>query len=86
MLPLEIELFAAAWDNVKKNVFNAGSDLEIDMETGEIVGEDLSPNLVCIVDGIDDRLRDLISHYQRDNLVSVYAEDDEDIREPAERE
>lgn len=88
-MPLEIELLIAAWDNVKKNVFDA-EGMNIDPETGEILGGDMSPDLGDLVADLDDKMCDLISHYRDDAAVQVNAEFAEytdetfvDIRETA---
>ena len=78
-MPLEIELLIAAWDNVKKNVFDAAG-LSIDPETGEVLSGEMSEELGDIVADLDDRLCDLISHYREDaadDYVSLVGVDDE---------
>ena len=84
MLPLEIELLVTAWDNVKKNVFDA-EGMNIDPETGEILGGDMSADLGDLVADLDDKVCDLISYYREDSVFAMYADDgDKDIRETAE--
>lgn len=83
-MPLEIELLVTAWDNVKKNVFDA-EGLNIDPETGEVLGGDMPDDLGDLVADLDDKVCDLISYYREDNMFAMYADDsDEDIRETAE--
>jgi hypothetical protein len=83
MLPLEIELLIAAWDNVKKNVFDA-EGMNIDPETGEILGGDIPPDLGDIVADLDDKMCDLISHYRLAEEPDWHAdESSENIRETA---
>jgi hypothetical protein len=72
-MPLEIELLIAAWDNVKKNVFDA-EGMNIDPETGEILGGDMSPDLGDLVADLDDKMCDLISYYREDAVEQVNAE------------
>jgi hypothetical protein len=72
-MPLEIELLIAAWDNVKKNVFDA-EGMNIDPETGEILGGDMSPDLGDLVADLDDKMCDLISYYREDDVEQVNAE------------
>jgi hypothetical protein len=72
-MPLEIELLIAAWDNVKKNVFDA-EGMNIDPETGEILGGDMSPDLGDLVADLDDKICDLLSYYREDAVEQVNAE------------
>jgi hypothetical protein len=73
MLPLEIELLVTAWDNVKKNVFDA-EGMNIDPETGEVLLGDLSPDLGDLIADLDDKMCDLISHY-REEAAEEFARD-----------
>lgn len=74
MLPLEVELLIAAWDNAKKNAFG-GEGLNIDPESGEIIdGLDLPPDLGDLVADLDDKMCDLISYYREDAVDQVNAE------------
>jgi len=83
-MPLEIELLVTAWDNVKKNVFDA-EGMNIDPETGEVISGEMSEKLGDIVADLDDKVCDLISYYREDNVFAMYADDgDKDIRETAE--
>lgn len=78
-MPLEIELLIAAWDNVKKNVFDA-EGWNIDPETGEVLSGDMSDDLGDLVADLDDKMCDLISHYREDEVdeyVSLVGSDDE---------
>lgn len=83
-MPLEIELLIAAWDNVKKNVFDA-EGWNIDPETGEVLSGEMPDDLGDLVADLDDKMCDLISYYREDDMVSLYGDDsNEDIRETAE--
>ena len=62
-MPLEVELLVAAWDNVKKNVFDA-EGYNIDPETGEVVTGDMPDDLGDLVADLDDKVCDLISYYR----------------------
>jgi hypothetical protein len=74
MLPLEIELLVAAWDNVKKNLLD-DEGMSIDPETGEILDGDIPPDLGDIVADLDDKMCDLISHYRDgEEPAAFYAE------------
>ena len=78
-MPLEIELLIAAWDNVKKNVFDA-EGWNIDPETGEVLSGEMSEELGDLVADLDDKMCDLISHYREDEMddyVSFAGSDDE---------
>jgi len=73
-MPLEIELLVAAWDNVKKNVFDA-EGMNIDPETGEILGGDIPPDLGDIIADLDDKMCDLMSHYCEDEIEAYRDEE-----------
>jgi hypothetical protein len=76
-MPLEIELLIAAWDNVKKNVFDA-EGWNIDPETGEVLAGDMSDDLGDLVADLDDKMCDLLSYYREDDAENIfYGEDDE---------
>lgn len=76
-MPLEIELLIAAWDNVKKNVFDA-EGWNIDPETGEVLAGDMSDDLGDLVADLDDKMCDLISYYREDDYVALVGSDDEE--------
>lgn len=79
-MPLEVELLVSAWDNVKKNVFNA-EGYNIDPETGEIVTGDMPDDLGDLVADLDDKICDLISYYRE---VEYDANIDAHMSEPVE--
>ena len=83
-MPLEIELLIAAWDNAKKNVFDADG-WAIDPETGEVLSGEMPDDLGDLVADIDDKMYDLVSHYQAAELDDMYDdnESDEGIPETA---
>lgn len=81
MMPLEVELLVAAWDNVKKNVFAAAEGMNIDPDTGEILDGDIPPDLGDIIADLDDKICDLISHYREDDMVSLYAASEDETSE-----
>lgn len=68
-MPLEIELLVAAWDNAKKNVFG-GDGWNIDPETGEVLTGEMPDDLADIVADIDEKMMDLIGHYNEIEIES----------------
>ena len=74
-MPLEIELLIAAWDNVKKNVFDA-EGMNIDPETGEILGDEMPADLGDLVADLDNKMFDLISYYREDEIEAYRDEED----------
>lgn len=68
-MPLEIELLIAAWDNAKKNTFG-GDGWNIDPETGEVLTGEMPDDLADIVADIDEKMMDLIGHYNEIEIES----------------
>lgn len=63
VLPVEVELLVAAWDNFKKNQL-VGDDYTIDPETGDIVvGHAMPAELSDIVVAIDEKMVNLQRFY-----------------------
>ena len=64
MMPIEVELLIAAWDNAKKNAWD-GEGLNIDPESGEILdGTAMPDDLADLVADIEDKMMDLVSYYR----------------------